>query len=206
MSLVQVLELLLFFLLLYFLYHLAGFLRHVAVGLLVGRLLICLALFGGESGVLDFSCLELGFVGALALVFFFAFDSIGFEHFELSDLLFPLEPGLLLIIEQLQVILQSPGHLLAHKLIPLSREGNILLFLLGVKEPRRGLNRITVRNVLQNDSPGSRPFELRDPEQTRVVAEHLCAVRQQFGEDACFVVPRLPDLVLRAVEEYVLFH
>lgn len=199
MSLVQVLELLLFFLLLYFLYHLAGFLRHVAVGLLFGWLLICLALFCGEGGVLDFSCLELGFVVALALVFFLALDSIGFEHFELSDLLLPLQPCLLLIIQQLQVILQGPSHLLAHKLIPLRRKGNILFFLLRVKEPRRGLDRITVRNVLQNHSPRSRPFELRYPEQTRVVAEHLCAVSQQFGEDACFVVPWLPDLVLRAV-------
>ena len=148
---------------------------------------------------MDFPCLELGFVVALALVFFLALDSIGFEHFELSDLLLPLQPCLLLIIQQLQVIFQGPGHLLAHKLIPLRRKGNILLFLLRVKEPRRGLDRITVRNVLQNYSPGSRPFELRYPEQTRVVAEHLCAVSQQFGEDACFVVPWLPDLVLRAV-------
>ncbi len=150
--------------------------------------------------------MELGFVGALTLVFFLALDSIGFEHFEFSDLLFPLQPCLLLIIQQLQIILQSPGHLLAHKLIPIRRKGNILLFLLRVKEPSRGLNRIAVGNVFQNNSPCSRPFKLSYPEQTRVVAEHLCAVGQQFGEDACFVVSWLPDLVLRAVEEYVLFY
>jgi hypothetical protein len=63
-----------------------------------------------------------------------------------------------------------------------------------------------VGDSAEEDGAGGCAFEFGDSEETAVVAEHGSFIRDDFGEDARFVVIRLPDVVLGSVKEDVLLN